>query len=87
MARRNEPQLGLGGAIRELRLRAGLSQEELGRRAAIHSTWISHIESGRNNPAWATVRRIAEGLGVPLAELAGRAEELEQGSERADGSR
>ncbi len=77
MAPRTEPQPGLGRAIRELRLEKGLSQEELGHRAEIHPTWVSHVESGRNNPAWGTVRRIAAGLGIGIADLAARAEQLE----------
>jgi transcriptional regulator with XRE-family HTH domain len=76
MAPRTEPQPGLGKAIRQLRTERGLSQEELGLRARIHPTWISHIESGRNNPAWGSVRRIAEALGVRLSELAALSEEL-----------
>jgi transcriptional regulator with XRE-family HTH domain len=77
MAPRTEPQPGLGRAIKQLRTERGLSQEEIGLRAEIHPTWISHIESGRNNPAWGSVRRIAAALGLGLAELAALAEELE----------
>jgi transcriptional regulator with XRE-family HTH domain len=77
MAPRTEPQPGLGRAIRQLRTERGLSQEELGRRAEIHPTWISHLESGRNNPAWGSVRRIAAALDVKLSELAALAEERE----------
>jgi transcriptional regulator with XRE-family HTH domain len=77
MAPRTEPQPGLGRAIKQLRTERGLSQEEIGLRAEIHPTWISHIESGRNNPAWGSVRRIAAALGVRLSELAALAEELE----------
>jgi transcriptional regulator with XRE-family HTH domain len=76
MAPRTEPQPGLGKAIRQVRLERGLSQEEVGRRAEIHPTWISHIESGRNNPAWGSVRRIAAALEISLSELAGLSEEL-----------
>lgn len=54
-----------------------LSQEALGLRADIHPTWISHMESGRVNPTWGNVRRIAKGLRVPLSVLAALAEELE----------
>lgn len=54
-----------------------LSQEALGHLADIHPTWISHIESGRVNPTWGNVRRIAISLEVPLPELAALAEELE----------
>jgi transcriptional regulator with XRE-family HTH domain len=77
MPRRDDPQIGLGKAIRKLRQEAGLSQEALGNRAEIHPTWISHIESGRINPTWGNVRRIAAGLKIPLAQLAALAEEFE----------
>jgi transcriptional regulator with XRE-family HTH domain len=78
MAPRTEPQPGLGRAIKRLRTERKLSQEEVGLRAEIHPTWISHIESGRNNPAWGSVRRIAAALGVRLSELAALAEELDE---------
>ncbi len=77
MPPRSEPQPGLGRAIKELRIEGSLSQEELGHRAEIHPTWISHIESGRNNPAWGSVRRIASALDIKLSDLVIRAEELE----------
>lgn len=77
MPRRDEPQIGLSKAIRQLRKEVQLSQEALGLRADIHPTWISHIESGRVNPTWGNVRRIAGGLRVALPELAALAEELE----------
>jgi transcriptional regulator with XRE-family HTH domain len=72
-------------AIKRLRAERGLSQEEVGRRAEIHPTWISHIESGRNNPAWGSVRRIAAALEVRVSELAALAEELEEDAGKADG--
>ena len=78
MARRPDPQVGLGMAIKKLRLDFQLSQETLGHRAEIHPTWISHIESGRINPTWGNVRRIAKGLRVPLPELAALAEDLQR---------
>lgn len=78
MPRRDDPQIGLGKAIRALRQEAKLSQETLGHQAGIHPTWISHIESGRINPTWGNVRRIAKGLGVNLTDLAARAEDLER---------
>jgi transcriptional regulator with XRE-family HTH domain len=77
MPRREEPQIGLSKAIRQLRREVPLSQEALGLIADIHPTWISHIESGRVNPTWGNVRRIAGGLRVPLPVLAALAEDLE----------
>lgn len=77
MPRRDDPQLGLGKAIRKLRTECHLSQEALAHLAGIHPTWISHMESGRVNPTWGNVRRIAIGLDVQLPELAALAERLE----------
>lgn len=77
MAPRTEPQPSLGQAIKQRREERGLSQEELGHASEIHPTWISHIESGRNNPAWGSVRRIAAALDLKVSELAALAEELE----------
>jgi transcriptional regulator with XRE-family HTH domain len=77
MPRHDDPQIGLSKAIRQLRKECHLSQEALGLSADIHPTWISHIESGRVNPTWGNVRRIAKGLRVPLSVLAALAEELE----------
>jgi transcriptional regulator with XRE-family HTH domain len=83
MPRRNDPQPGLGRAIRTLREGSSLSQETLGERSEIHPTWISHIESGRINPTWGNVRRIAKGLKVPLSKLAELAEQYERELGRA----
>jgi transcriptional regulator with XRE-family HTH domain len=77
MPRIDDPQIGLGKAIRQLRQEGELSQEALGLTADIHPTWISHMESGRVNPTWGNVRRIARGLRVPLPVLAALAEDLE----------
>jgi transcriptional regulator with XRE-family HTH domain len=77
MPRTDDPQIGLGKAIRQLRTEGQLSQEALGLSAGIHPTWISHMESGRVNPTWGNVRRIAKGLRVPLSVLAALAEDLE----------
>lgn len=77
MPRTDDPQVGLSKAIRQLRNEQQLSQEALGLRAGIHPTWISHLESGRVNPTWGNVRRIAKGLRVPLPVLAALAEDLE----------
>lgn len=77
MPRENDPQIGLGRAIRQLRQEVELTQEALGLESDMHPTWISHIESGRVNPTWGNVRRIARGLEVPLSKLAALAEELQ----------
>jgi transcriptional regulator with XRE-family HTH domain len=54
-----------------------MTQMTLGRKAGIDPSWISHIESGRINPTWANVRRIANGLEIPLGDLADTAQRNE----------
>lgn len=78
MSRRLEPQEALGRAVRELRLERDLTQRELAQAADTNETWISHIESGRTNPAWGTVARIAGALGVSVSDLARRAERFDR---------
>jgi XRE family transcriptional regulator, regulator of sulfur utilization len=70
--------VALGRAIKEFRKEKGLTQDELARRADIHESYISVLESGRRNPTWPTVRRISHGLGISLLELVQRADELER---------
>lgn len=77
MPSRPEPQPELGRAIRKLRRDRDLSQEALARSADLHATYISRLEAG-TNPAWGTVRRVADGLGVRVSEIALLAEELEE---------
>lgn len=84
MPPRREPQPALGKAIKLARLECGISQEKLGFEADIDPTWISRIESGRNNPAWGSVRRIAAALELRVSKLAAKAEELEDLAGKAD---
>lgn len=70
----NQP---LGLAVRELRARARLSQEELARASGLHPTYISGIERGLRNPTWRSLGRLCDALGVKLSELAALAESLE----------
>jgi XRE family transcriptional regulator, regulator of sulfur utilization len=70
MPKPEESQPALGAAVRQLRLERGLAQEDLAHSAGVRTATISVLERGRSNPSWATVRKIARALGVPLAELA-----------------
>ena len=64
-------------AIRIARVRAGLSQAELGRLVDRDQSDISRIETGRNDLPVSLLKRIAAALGVPPADL------LEEVDERA----
>lgn len=77
-----DPQVALGRAIRLRREELGLEQQAVALDAEVKSSWLSHIESGRQNPSWGTVDRIARALGLSLWELAKLADELETADRR-----
>jgi transcriptional regulator with XRE-family HTH domain len=68
----------LAGALRHLREARGVTQEEVAHRAGLTVTAVARVERGRTDPAWSTVLRIADALGVSLAEL-GAAVEARRG--------
>lgn len=70
MGRQPDPQPALGEAIRQLRNKRGLSQEDLAHAAGVTTGTVSTIERGNSNPTWGTVKRIAQALGVTIVELA-----------------
>jgi transcriptional regulator with XRE-family HTH domain len=74
----NKTLVALGRAIKAFRKEKGLTQEELARRADLHESYISVLESGRRNPTWPTVDKISRGLGISLLQLAQRADELQR---------
>lgn len=74
---RRDPQPGLGLAVHKIRTRQRMTQDELGKRAELHSTWISNIECGKVNPTWGNSRRLAYALGVTVPYLASLAEKME----------
>lgn len=65
----------LGAAIRRLRTERELSVEKLAAAAGIHWTYLSGIERGIRNPTWKVLGSLARALGVPISEIARRAEE------------
>jgi transcriptional regulator with XRE-family HTH domain len=67
----------LGGAIRRLRLAAGISQEELANRADTTMATLGRIERNERNATWSTITGIAKALGVSLVELAAAIEGME----------
>jgi len=59
----------LGDAIREHRVRAGLTQAELAHRAGIGRPHLNHIEGGRKNPTVVVLVHLAASLGVAPGDL------------------
>jgi len=59
----------LGRRIKELRLKAGYSQEELAAKAGLHRTYMSDIERGKRNVSIENIEKIAKALGVKSSDL------------------
>jgi transcriptional regulator with XRE-family HTH domain len=80
MRRSDQPQPALGEAIRQLRLKRGITQEDLAHDAGITTGTLSLIERGHANPTWATADAIAKALGASMGDLGRRVDHLERGS-------
>ena len=59
----------IGSKIRELRLKADLTQEELGDRCELTKGYISQLENDVTSPSIATLEDIVAALGTTLVEL------------------
>lgn len=62
-------QFKFGMRVRQLRLAAGLTQEDLAHRCGLFRTYMSRIETGRANPTLTMVDALATSLKVPIASL------------------
>lgn len=58
-----------GAAMRQVRERAGISQEALGDLAGIHRTYVGDVERGERNISLVNMLRFAQALEVPLSQL------------------
>jgi ribosome-binding protein aMBF1 (putative translation factor) len=69
-ARTKSPEhRALGLAVRGLRGKQGISQEELGFRADLHRNYVGAVERGEINPTFQVLLKLERGLGVSLVEL------------------
>jgi len=73
----DQPQPALGEAVRQLRDKRGITQERLAQDAGLTTGTVSLIERGRSNPAWGTIKALADGLGISVADLATLASDIE----------
>jgi transcriptional regulator with XRE-family HTH domain len=55
--------------VRELRLTAGHSQEELAHRSGLHRNYVGGIERGERNPSLQNIVKLASSLEVDVGEL------------------
>jgi len=72
----------LGQALRELRRRRAITQEELGFRCGKHRNYVGALERGEVNATFRTLLVVTRGLDVPLS-LAMRLYERRRAEERS----
>jgi transcriptional regulator with XRE-family HTH domain len=70
-------QAALGHAVKVRRQDLGLTQEQVSLHSDLHQRWISNVETGKRNPSYASLRRLAAALGLSTADLIARAEAAE----------
>jgi CheY-like chemotaxis protein len=61
-----------GSAVKQLRHRLGISQEELGGRAGLHRTYVSDIERGARNLSLVSIEKLSAALETPVAAIFAR---------------
>jgi transcriptional regulator with XRE-family HTH domain len=59
----------VGQRLKEERRRKGWSQRDLARETGVNADTISGIETGQHEPRPSTLRRLAEGLGIEVADF------------------
>ncbi len=70
-------QTALGQAVKARREELGRTQEQLANDSKLHQRWLSNVETGKRNPSYASLRRLAACLEMTTAELIASAEALE----------
>jgi transcriptional regulator with XRE-family HTH domain len=71
---RQTADTALIAVLKQLREKRGWTQEELAHAAGLTTSAYNRIESGSAAPGWSTVRRLAEALGVSMADLGRKVE-------------
>ena len=66
--KKNPDLVKFGANVRRLRLKGGLSQAALAKRAGISPNYVGTLERGLQNPSLKTLERLAKGLECTMAE-------------------
>lgn len=68
-------KVAFGKACREYREKKNISQEKFALLIGLDRTYYSSVESGKRNISIQNIEKIADGLGISLAELMNKAED------------
>ncbi len=83
MPRRSEPtaeqdQLILGHALRALRKRAGMTQEQVAEKLGVDPTFVGRLERGQRGAHWRTIRRILAAVDASAGDFAAEIDAAER---------
>jgi len=73
MQPRSQVARGFGRAVKELRLKKGMTQQELADTCGLDISYIGGIERGQRNPTLGVMHGVASVLKVELSDLLKRA--------------
>jgi len=59
----------VGERIRQYRVQADLTQEQLAEKADLHTTYIGQVERGEKNISVKCLKQILNALGIPLSDF------------------
>ena len=62
-------QTSFGKCIRLLRIQAGLSQEKFALKIDMDRTYYASVENGHRNISLENIKKISDGLAVPISEI------------------
>lgn len=74
MTRSSRPDPALAATLRRMRAERGITRETLAFRAGITAGSLTRIELAQATPGWDTVRLLAQGLDIGMAELSAAVE-------------
>ena len=65
----NQISAKLGDNMKRIRTRKKMSQGDIARALDVDRGYISNIENGKKNPTLATIKKLADALGISADEL------------------
>jgi transcriptional regulator with XRE-family HTH domain len=74
-----------GYALKDIRIKNGLSQEELAEISDLHRTYISDCERGVRNASLVNIYKICKSLGIEMSSFFVKMEEILKSEEKDEG--